>query len=204
MKRYTHRNFLGIKPSNFLWDSFRSKESWDLSPKAILFRMREAPMLPPRNRISHCFTNKSKQINRYKVMMNSYYKQLIYKQEKLRRTELGTEDAVRLRRPELHNNAPKKVMTPQEPLLPRPHGSRVFTWSPNMERVATTTPSRGSRHLHVTSRKSLISGARKRDSVAHARPQKLRHKNRVYVAHWTMRHRIKVFCGAYGSSAPQK
>jgi hypothetical protein len=106
--------------------------------------MREAPMLPPRNRISHCFTNKSKQINRNKVMMNSYYKQIIYKQEKLRRTELGTEDAVRLRRPELHNNAPKKVMTPHEPLLPRPHGSRVFTWSPNMERVATTTPSRGS------------------------------------------------------------
>jgi hypothetical protein len=35
-------------------------------------------------------------------------------------------------------------------------------------------------------------------------PQKLRHKNRVSVAHRTMRHRIKVFCGAYGPAAPQK
>jgi hypothetical protein len=35
-------------------------------------------------------------------------------------------------------------------------------------------------------------------------PQKLRHKNRVSVAHRTMRHRIKVFCGAYDPAAPQK
>jgi hypothetical protein len=49
--------------------------------------------------------------------------------KKLRSIKLATEDAKRLRRPRLHDNAPKKVTTQQAPPLPRPHRSRVFTWS---------------------------------------------------------------------------
>jgi hypothetical protein len=52
---------------------------------------------------------------------------------------------MRLRRPELHDNAPKKETTLQVPSSPRPQRSRVFTRNPNAERVAITMPSRGSR-----------------------------------------------------------
>jgi hypothetical protein len=44
-------------------------------------------------------------------MRNSSYKQIKDKQEKLRSIKLATKDVMRLRQPELHNNAPKKVMT---------------------------------------------------------------------------------------------
>jgi hypothetical protein len=53
---------------------------------------------------------------------------------------------MRLRRPGLHDNAPKKVTTSLPPPLPRPQWSRIFTRSPSEEREATSTPSRGSRH----------------------------------------------------------
>jgi hypothetical protein len=53
---------------------------------------------------------------------------------------LATKDVMRLRKPELHNDASKKVMTQQAPPSPRPQRSRVFTRSPNAERVTTTMP----------------------------------------------------------------
>jgi hypothetical protein len=101
---------------------------------------------PPRNRLSPRFINKAKRPNRYTVMRNSSYKQIKDKQQKLRSNELATEGAVSLGRPELHDNAPKEVTTQQAPPSPRPQRSRVFTRSSNVERVATTMPSRGSRH----------------------------------------------------------
>jgi hypothetical protein len=54
------------------------------------------------------------------VLKNSSYKQIKEKQEKLRSIKLATKDIMRLRKPELHNNAPKKVMTQQAPPSPRP------------------------------------------------------------------------------------
>jgi hypothetical protein len=83
-------------------------------------------------------------------MRNSSYKQIKGKQQKLRSIDLATEDTMRLRRPELHNDAPKEVMTQQAPSSPRPHRSRVFTRSPDAERITTTTPPRGSRRLQAS------------------------------------------------------
>jgi hypothetical protein len=57
-------------------------------------------------------------------MRNSSYKQIKDKQEKLRSIKLATKDVMR---PELHNDASKKVMTQKAPPSPRPQRSRVFT-----------------------------------------------------------------------------
>jgi hypothetical protein len=92
------------------------------------------------------FINKAIRSNRCIVMRSSSYKQIRNKQWKLRSVELTTEAAMRLRRPELHDNAPKKETTLQAPPSPRPHRSTVFTRSPIAERVATTMSSRGSWH----------------------------------------------------------
>jgi hypothetical protein len=77
-------------------------------------------------------------------MRNFSYKQIKDKQQKLRSNELATEVALSLGRPELHDNAPKEVTMQQAPPSLRPQRSRVFTRSSNVERVATTMPSRGS------------------------------------------------------------
>jgi hypothetical protein len=101
---------------------------------------------PLRNRLSPRFINKAKWLNGYIVMRNSSYNRSKINKKKLKSIELATEDIMKLRRPELHNDAPKKVTTQQAPPPSRPQRSSVFTQSPNAERVTTTTSPRGSRH----------------------------------------------------------
>jgi hypothetical protein len=76
-------------------------------------------------------------------MRNSSYRQVKDKQQKLKQIiiKLATEGAEKLRRPELHGNAPKDVTTQKATPSPRPRGS-VFTWNPNAKRVSTTMPPR--------------------------------------------------------------
>jgi hypothetical protein len=79
-------------------------------------------------------------------MRRTSYKTIKDKQQKQRSIKLVTEAVRKLRKPKLHDNAPKEVMTQQAPPSPRPQGPRVFTRSLIAERVATTTLSRESRH----------------------------------------------------------
>jgi hypothetical protein len=80
----------------------------------------------PRNRLSPRFINKAKRPNRYIVMRRSSYKQIKDKQQKQRSIKLTTEAVRKLRKPELHDNAPKEVTTQQAPSSPRPQRPRGF------------------------------------------------------------------------------